>query len=505
MRAEQEICFSDESENLSENFENDFDNEGILEDKWIFPKASDHLGTILRAGVVRPLSPTLKVHSPESVFPGVAMLYEGFDDMREWKNTIEFVRFFAQKGKMFNSRHHWDMRTKFLEVRLRCLEKIVEDPCGVHRKPVGGFFVRAPLTVQKTLEDERKKTELARGRENTVRKEHVMDEAYVGQQNFAKKELPDNIVGKRCVKEQINAQKQTGIKEESNVDIKNCPTHRMLKHGDNVGNNNSINVEFSSVRKDSTSINNTRMKSKGDQKKIDIWIPNPNNCVGDSSMYMLESCNLNNEHALSTNAPETTLAMLREQRRLRKENDRENIGSSEDEKLKRESLEKGLNLESRRETSGTRAECGHFPTSNDNVQDLKVIGKSVASFTREFVDNHSSNSNKDNESVNIKKGLSSNSETLSCKVEEEMVLEDISDKDFVSNLILPSSCKFEHTAVEDVQTATARKVSTTEACGNLVKQNTAERPKQRILSRLRRRIRHLFSCFTRNQVTPVDI
>jgi hypothetical protein len=197
--------------------------------------------------------------------------------------------------------------------------------------------------------------------------------------------------------------------------------------------------------------------------------------------------------------------MLREQRRLRKENDRENIGSSEDEKLKRESLEKGLNLESRRETSGTRAECGHFPTSNDNVQDLKVIGKSVASFTREFVDNHSSNSNKDNESVNIKKGLSSNSETLSCKVEEEMVLEDISDKDFVSNLILPSSCKFEHTAVEDVQTATARKVSTTEACGNLVKQNTAERPKQRILSRLRRRIRHLFSCFTRNQVTPVDI
>ena len=125
MSLEQEIIICKKSESrpleLLSGFENDF-----VDDKGLFSRA--HLGTVLRPGVVRPLSPTLKVHSPESVFPGIAMLCNGFENMQEWKNRIKFVGFFARKRNMFNRRHHWKMRANFVEVRLRCMEKIVEDP-----------------------------------------------------------------------------------------------------------------------------------------------------------------------------------------------------------------------------------------------------------------------------------------------------------------------------------------------------------------------------------------
>ena len=56
--------------------------------------------------------------------------------MREWKSTIAFVGFFSRKGNMFNGQHHSNMRAKFLQVRLRRMEKIVEDPSSVCRVPM---------------------------------------------------------------------------------------------------------------------------------------------------------------------------------------------------------------------------------------------------------------------------------------------------------------------------------------------------------------------------------
>ncbi len=144
---------------VEEIMRNDLELTNESEDKWQFPKPRHYLATVLDSGAVRPLSPTLKVHSPERVFPGIAMICEGFDDMREFKNTIEFVGFFTKKGNLFNSRHHWNMRTKFLEVRLRCMDKIVEDPFAKH-KHAGLFYVRVPLAVQKAMEDERQKKAL---------------------------------------------------------------------------------------------------------------------------------------------------------------------------------------------------------------------------------------------------------------------------------------------------------------------------------------------------------
>ena len=43
--------------------------------------------------------------------------------MRERKNAIAFVGCFTRKGNMFNDRHQSNIRSKFLEARLRCVEK----------------------------------------------------------------------------------------------------------------------------------------------------------------------------------------------------------------------------------------------------------------------------------------------------------------------------------------------------------------------------------------------
>jgi hypothetical protein len=393
----------------------------VEEDKWEFPKPRFYLGTVLHSGVLRPLSPTLEEHSPERVFPGMAMLAERFETMREWKNTIEFVGFFSTRGNMFDSRHHWDMRTKFLEVRLTCMDRIVEDPSARYRKPEGWFLVRVPRAVQKAMEDEKRTTALA------------------CEVNKQRKNSESNMKGKINTRERNYPKSALGIRSEraSNVEVKN-------------------------VAKNELSDNTKENSDKGQHyAQVGIAIEGKNN-------FGIK------------------------------------IESSFDEKLHRDSLQKGLNVESRRDSetlsslSGTSqeyehysasglpgtsaAEREHFYSSNDInmdcLQDLAVVGKAIefeASLTTELVNTT---------------GNCSLNQDSSSKVDAELVLEDIDDKDFVPDVILPSACKLEQTTP-----------SASEVCGKLVEQN-------RNLSRfqrLRRRIRTLFSCFGNNQVTPVNI
>ena len=434
MNADEEICFSDDSGNLADDSgnvsemltddsENDFDRAEMLQEQCVFRKASNNLGTVLRSGVVRSLSPTLKVYSLENMFPGVAMLYEGFDDMREWKNTIEYVRFFAKKKNMFNRRHHWDMRTKFLKVRLRCMEKIVEVPRETHSKFVGGFFVHDPMVVNKDIERERTQTARAGEEEQNVKKDSETGKyCSVNQLHCARKERRHHIDRKKCIKKQNHE-------------------------------NNKRKV-----------------------KKIDIWIPNKTNCFEDSCILETpDSCK--NENVL--------------QERLQLQKNNINVNSTIDEKLKRGSLEKELNLETQHET---RKKCGHSLPSKDSLQDLQVIGHSVhlnSSFIKELVNNVSDHRLQEGETVNLK------SETSSA---EELVLEEISDKDFIPNVTLSSSCKLKHTSVKDFLATTE-----TFSKNNVSKEIHVERQSLSRLQRLRKRIRNLFSCFAQNRVTPVDI
>ena len=335
------------------------------EDKWQFPKPRHYLATVLDSGAVRPLSPTLKVHSPERVFPGIAMICEGFDDMREFKNTIEFVGFFTKKGNLFNSRHHWNMRTKFLEVRLRCMDKIVEDPFAKH-KHAGLFYVRVPLAVQKAMEDERRKKAF---------------ECENGEKR--------NKVSEKKTERQINV--NTDIENESSFDEK---LHRESQQ-------QGLNVES---RRDSETLNSLS---------------------GSSREY---------KHYSASELP----------------------GSS-------------------------ASECGHFYPSNDgNVQDLVVTGKAI-----EFQPSVTTE-------LEIVQTGNSKSEKHSSTAEDELVLEDINDKDSVPDGLLPSACKLERTPA-----------MTTSASRELVKQQQVRTLSR--FQRLRRRIRTLFSCFGNNQVTPVDI
>ncbi|CAB4037342.1 Leishmanolysin-like peptidase, partial [Paramuricea clavata] len=314
-----------------------------VEDKWQFPKPRFYLGTVLHSGVVRPLSPTLEEHSPERVFPGMAMLAERFETMREWKNTIEFVGFFSTRGNMFDSRHHWDMRTKFLEVRLTCMDRIVEDPSARYRKPEGWFLVRVPRAAQKAMEDEKRTTALA-------------CEVHKQRKNSA-----SNMKGKINTKERNYAKSALGIRSEraSNVEVKNFAKNEL-----------SYNMKENS--------------DKGkNYAQVGIAIEGKNNF------------GMKNE-------------------------------SSFDEKLHCKSLQKGLNVESRRDSetlSSLSAEREHFYSSNDSnmdcLQDLAVVGKAIefeASLTTELV-NTTGNCNLNQDS--------------SSKVDAELVLEDIDDKDFV--------------------------------------------------------------------------
>ena len=392
MSTEQEISLSNKSENLPlkllDCFEEDLGNDEVLKDQWLFPRASDHFGTVLRPGMVRPLSPTLKVHSPESVFPGMAMLCEGFDNMCEWKKKIEFVGFFTRKGNMFNRRHHWDMRTKFLEVRSKCMEKIIEDPCMAHCIPEEGVFIRSSLA----MEEERWKTALAR----------------------------------------------EGKKYQEN--------------GSNVYGDNCDELVF---------------------EYQDFLSPK--------------------------------LSMLQEQQQLQKENICEQLDDAEDEKLKRESLQKGLDNETRTEAlyPSLNAERKHY-ANNGNIEDLVVVGKSIQhelGFAIDLV-----NATQDS---TFKVDSKMETENVKREFASELILEDINGKDFVPGVVLPSSCKLEHVTLKNSTNMNKAEVLTSKASGKLVKQHAVDGvEQQRTLSRLqrlRRSIRTLFSCFRRNQVTPVEI
>ena len=392
MSTEQEISLSNKSENLPlkllDCFEEDLGNNEVLKDQWLFPRANDHLGTVLRPGMVRPLSPTLKVHSPESVFPGMAMLCEGFDNMCEWKKKIEFVGFFTRKGNMFNRRHHWDMRTKFLEVRSKCMEKIVEDPCMAHCITEEGVFIRSSLA----MEEERWKTALAR----------------------------------------------EGKKYQEN--------------GSNVYGDNCDELVF---------------------EYQDFLSPK--------------------------------LSMLQEQQQVQKENICEQLDDVEDEKLKRESLQKGLDNETRTEAlyPGLNVERKHY-ANNGNIEDLVVVGKSIQhelGFATDLV--------KGTQDSTLSVDSKIETENVKREFASELILEDINGKDFVPGVVLPSSCKIEHVALKNSTNTNKAEVLTSKASGKLVKQHAVDGVEQQRtvsrLQRLRRSIRTLFSCFRRNQVTPVEI
>ncbi len=434
MSTEQEISLSNKSENLPlkllDCFEEDLGNDEVLKDQWLFPRASDHFGTVLRPGVVRPLSPTLKVHSPESVFPGMAMLCEGFDNMCEWKKKIEFVGFFTRKGNMFNRRHHWDMRTKFLEVRSKCMEKIIEDPCLAHCIPEEGVFIRSSLA----MEEERWKAALAREGE--------------------------------CMEKIIEDP---------------CMAHCITEEG--VFIRSSLTMEEERWK--------TALAREGEK-----YQENGSNVDGDNCDELV----FEYQDFLSPK-----LSMLQEQQQLQKENICEQLDDAEDEKLKRESLQKGLDNETRTEAlyPGLNVERKHY-ANNGNIEDLVVVGKSIQhelGFAIDLV-----NATQDS---TFKVDSKMETENVEREFASELILEDINGKDFVPGVVLPSSCKLEHVTLKNSTNMNKAEVLTSKASGKLVKQQAVGGAKQqRILSRLqrlRRSIRTLFSCFRRNQVTPVEI
>ena len=388
-----------EVDNSQEMLEDDLI-DGEIEDKWVFPNPRKYLGTVLNSGVVRPLSPTLKEHSLESVFPGVAMLYEGFDNMREWKNTIEFVGYHAQQGKkknLFNSRHHWDMRTKFLEVRLRCMDKIVEDPFP-QRQPEGLFFLRVPIAVKKAVDNKKRETAPACEVDNVKK---MYKDSAVELNKFEKNELSvdtGSIKGQHCAQQEVR---------------------NVVERKKNIGIEKSIDE---------------KLHRKSLQKELNVESRQApemlNSLSGTSVQYQ--------KHSKGT-LPETSAA----------------------------------------------GDCGHFNTSNDSdvdsFQDLLVIGNAIAN-------------------PNLSRGGDVETEKESNSKCDELVLEDINEKDVIPDVIFPSSCKLgpmsedeysEHRAAMTTQ-------STNEVCGK--QERTLSR-----FQRLRKRMRTWFSCFGNNKVTPVDI
>ena len=488
------------SPELVEDIEKQIDNDEASEDKWVFRKLTDHLATVLRPGVIRPLSPTLKVYSPDSVFPGIAMIHEGFDDMREWRNTIEFVGFFAKKlknGNLFNSYHHWNMRTTFLKARLGCMKRIIEDPDAVPRKPEGKFFLRIPIVLDETMSEDRK-PELASERERYLRKKDKRaKQSFVKQQKLSKQNLQDYVEGKDDTKDDNDMGKPAEITTEADSNVHG--------RGHDDGNNKYKNIELCSTR-------SPRSKHGRRRRKIFVMVPKNNNKLFVTTFLKSHGRIL---PVRSTSYKDVMKKLEQFEGQDKIESERM-IG--EDEKLKRESLQKGLNIESQREkivmmpstsagsenfpsnsalSSGSEQSlphsalnkgCEQFPRNTESVQDLIVIGEAIKLSLPADLDEHSISLSAENECVNVQKETSSKEETSSYQVKETLVLEDVSDKDCVPDVIIPPpSCKLQQTTVMD-------------ASDN---DNTAEQHPTR-LQRLRRRIRRaLFFCFGRNQVTPL--
>ena len=115
------------------------------------------------------------------------------DNMREWKKAIESV---TEQKNLFNSRHHWDMRTKFLEVRLRCMDKIVEEPFAI-RLPVTEFYV--PMNVYEAIEEIKRKLKSENEAQEKKKQDFVSEEM-----NEKILPSPRKPMHASCVEDEIN-------------------------------------------------------------------------------------------------------------------------------------------------------------------------------------------------------------------------------------------------------------------------------------------------------------
>ena len=145
------------------------------------------------------------------------------------------------------------------------------------------------------------------------------------------------------------------------------------------------------------------------------------------------------------------------------------------------------------DTPTTSTDDEHSPPSYESLQDLMVTGKSI----------QQSNTAK----------LDSRSDTPTCRIQDELVLEDINDNDIVAGVVIVrTSCTLDDSEVEDdagMQATTSTNLTKSEGRGKLIQQNAVEQERQeRTLSRLQRlrnRMTSLVSCFRRNKVTPINI
>lgn len=90
--------------------------------KW---KPYNLLGRDLHVETGRPPSPTIKVCSPN--IRETAIFCNKFDDMEEWKKTIDIVAYFTRNQTMFDNHRHLQMRFKLMDAHLNTMERIVED------------------------------------------------------------------------------------------------------------------------------------------------------------------------------------------------------------------------------------------------------------------------------------------------------------------------------------------------------------------------------------------
>ncbi|XP_028408919.1 uncharacterized protein LOC114531514 [Dendronephthya gigantea] len=470
MTETQDMPLCNEVTEATDDFESDFESQEMFDlgDKWLFPKASEHLATVLKPGVVRPLSPTLEVNAPgEDVFPGIAMLYEGFDDMLEWRNTIRFVGFFVRKENMFDNRHHWNMRTKFLEVRVRCMEKILEDPFAKHRKPEGGFFIRIPVTVKKSSRSE-----------------------------------AGDVIAQECVGA------NDGHSDKRNSEMVESGNLHEGKIDENGGNSASAgtgvdgNVARCEEVQDyaSFAIHGCDVESMTGEDIMLVGQDSEGKIDGDGNST-LAGIDVDGNRACCDK--ETAANVV-----SKKENIRGEVENKEERKSQPEIVRKDLDTE-----ENTESQCilpcqtsGHYDGRNECLRDLVVVGKAieVTLSSAELVGEAEDPALIEGSNLkNQLKEYGSKSEAWSCSVQDELILEDINDKDLVPDAIFSSSAKLGHTGVEDNPGAQAAVTSTTSK--TFGKSAIQQQRRLSRFQRLRRSLGTLFSCFGKNKVTPVNI
>ena len=140
----------------------------------------------------------------------------------------------------------------------------------------------------------------------------------------------------------------------------------------------------------------------------------------------------------------TEFPTLREKHQVEKENIYEQLDeNAKDEKLKRECLIKALNIEVQPGSSYNLpgAERKHCASNNDCT--LIVVGKSIqpkSNYTVDHVDETEG-------SITLHVECKIEPENVEKVVISELVLEDVSDKDFLSHVIYPSPYKLKETRI----------------------------------------------------------